>query len=206
MTTSDRPDQPGEDPSGTGTNTPDSGTAGSRRARPPAPARSEAARLPLRAGAMLLLAIAVVFTGLGWHSAATGDSDPGAGLEAAQSRQPTSSAPATTTPGGAETSASSSQSSSVDPDRPRVCIFNAGIVGGLGQTYRKLVDDAGWTTATPSNLQSASITENTIFYTATQQEYADQLAEELGGDISVDPRPSAFSQCQGGLVLIVVTR
>ena len=28
-------------------------------------------RLPLRAGAMLLFAVAVVFIGLGWHSAAT---------------------------------------------------------------------------------------------------------------------------------------
>jgi hypothetical protein len=156
---------------------------------------------------MLLLAIAVVFTGLGWHSAATGGSDPEAGLEAAQSRQPTSSSSATTASTAANTSGtSSSTSTSVDPDRPRVCIFNAGTVGGLGQTYRKLVDDAGWTTVTPSNLQSASITENTIFYGAAQQEYADQLAEELGGDISVDQRPAAFSQCQGGLALVVVTR
>jgi hypothetical protein len=151
---------------------------------------------------MLLLAIAVVCIGLGWHSAVTDDSDPEAGLEAAQSRQPSSSAP----PPPASTSATSSTSTSVDPDRPRVCIFNAGTVGGLGQTYRKLVDDAGWTTATPANLQSASITENTIFYTPAQQEFADQLAEELGGDISVDPRPSAFDQCQGGLPLIVVSR
>jgi hypothetical protein len=151
---------------------------------------------------MLLLAIAVVCIGLGWHSAASGDSDPEAGLEAAQSRQPSTSAPAPP----ATTTGSSTTSTSADPDRPRVCIFNAGTVGGLGQTYRKLVDDAGWTTATPGNLQSASITENTIFYTATQQEYAEQLAEELGGDISVDPRPAAFDQCQGGLPLIVVTR
>jgi hypothetical protein len=150
---------------------------------------------------MLLLAIAVVCIGLGWHSAVTADSDPEAGLEAAQSRQPSSSTPAPTA-----TTSGSSTSTSADPDRPRVCIFNAGTVGGLGQTYRTRVDDAGWTTATPGNLQSASITENTIFYTPAQQEFADQLAEDLGGDISVDPRPSAFDQCQGGLPLIVVTR
>ena len=39
-------------------------------------------RLPLRAGAMLLFAVAVVFVGLGWHSAATSGNDPEKALEA----------------------------------------------------------------------------------------------------------------------------
>ncbi|WP_246833601.1 LytR C-terminal domain-containing protein [Williamsia sp. 1138] len=166
--------------------------------------KSEPPHLPFRAGAMLLLAIAVVFIGLGWHSAATGDSDPEAGLEAAQSRQATSSSSEAPTQSSTTTSASTSRS--VDPDRPQVCVFNAGAIGGLGQTYARQVEDLGWDTATPANLQSASITENTVFYSAGQQDAAEQLAEDLGGDVSVDPRPSAFDQCPRGLPLIVVTR
>jgi hypothetical protein len=157
---------------------------------------------------MLLIAIAVVFIGLGWQSAADSDSDPEAGLEAAQSRQSTSAAPDSAAPESSvatSTSASSTTSSSVDPSKPQVCVFNAGTVSGLGQTFTKKVDVLGWETAEPGNLQSASITENTIFYTPRQKAAAEQLAEDLGGDVSVDPRPSAFSQCQGGLALIVVT-
>ncbi|WP_020105291.1 LytR C-terminal domain-containing protein [Nocardia sp. 348MFTsu5.1] len=158
---------------------------------------------------MLLIAIAVVFIGLGWQSAANSDSDPEDGLEAAQSRQSTSAAaPESAAPASsvaASTSASPTTSSSIDPSKPQVCVFNAGTVSGLGQTFTKKVDVLGWETAEPGNLQSASITENTIFYTPRQKAAAEQLAEDLGGDVSVDPRPSAFSQCQGGLALIVVT-
>lgn len=166
--------------------------------------KSEPPHLPLRAGAMLLLAIAVVFIGLGWHSAATGDSDPEAGLEAAQSRQPTSSSSEAPAPSSA--TSRTSTSASVDPDRPQVCVFNAGAIGGLGQTFAREVEDLGWDTATPTNLQSASITENTVFYSSGQQDAAEQLADDLGGDVSVDPRPSAFDECPRGLPLIVVTR
>lgn len=166
--------------------------------------KSDPPHLPLRAGAMLLLAIAVVFIGLGWHSAATGDSDPEAGLEAAQSRQPSSSQVESVAPTSASTSTSTS--ASVDPDRPAVCVFNAGTISGLGQTYTRRVEGLGWATETPANLQSASITENTVFYSAGQQQEAEQLAEDLGGDVSVDPRPSAFDDCADGLPLIVVTR
>ncbi|PXW29058.1 UNVERIFIED_CONTAM: LytR cell envelope-related transcriptional attenuator [Williamsia faeni] len=159
---------------------------------------------------MLLIAIAVVFIGLGWQSAANSDSDPEDGLQAAQSRQSTSAAaPESAAPESsvaASTSASpTTMSPSVDPSKPQVCVFNAGTVSGLGQTFTKKVDVLGWKTAEPANLQSASITENTIFYTPRQKAAAEQLAEDLGGDVSVDPRPSAFSQCQGGLALIVVT-
>lgn len=183
---------------------------------PESPTRRENPHLPLRAGAMLLLSVAVVFIGLGWHSAATGDSDPEAGLQAAQSRQSTSvvapssaqQAPATgaTSAPVTTTSARPSTSVSADASRPEVCVLNAGTVSGLGQTFTKKVQDLGWETAEPTNLQSASITENTIFYTARQRAAAEQLAEDLGGNVSVDPRPSAFSQCPGGLPLIVVTR
>lgn len=166
--------------------------------------KSDPPHLPLRAGAMLLLAIAVVCIGLGWHSAVTGDADPEAGLEAAASRQPSSSQVESAAP--TSTSTSTSTSASVDPDRPEVCIFNAGTISGLGQTYKKRVEDLGWATATPTNLQSASITENTVFYTSGQQQEAEQLAEDLGGEVSVDPRPAAFDECSDGLPLIVVTR
>lgn len=172
--------------------------------------KSDPPHLPFRAGAMLLLAIAVVCIGLGWHSAATGDSDPEAGLEAAQSRQPSSSQ--TQQPAESQASestsgsTSASTSTSVDPDRPEVCVLNAGTISGLGQTFTKKIKDLGWATDTPANLQSASITENTVLYSSGQQKDAEQLADDLGGEVSVDPRPSAFTECADGLPLIVVTR
>ncbi|GAC70046.1 LytR C-terminal domain-containing protein [Gordonia soli] len=155
-------------------------------------------RLPLRAGAMLLLAVAVVFIGLGWHSAATGDEDPEAGLEAAQSRVSAS----TPTSSAAATSAASSENSSTK----RLCVFNAGSVAGLAGEVTDELKAKGYRTASPGNISSGTITENTVFYDDGDKTDADKVAGDLGDDTSVDPRPSSFTQCTDGIPVIVVTR
>ena len=73
--------------------------------------------LPLRAGAMLLLAVAVVFFGLGAHHLATsGDSDaPAPTTTVAHGRAALTSAPTTT----------------VEASSTQVCVVNAGSVSGL---------------------------------------------------------------------------
>ncbi|GAB88264.1 LytR C-terminal domain-containing protein [Gordonia rhizosphera] len=152
----------------------------------------EPSRLPLRAGAMLLLAVAIVFVGLGWHSAATSGDNPEKGLEEAQ-RQVATTAPAST-------------SAKASADKPRVCVYNAGTIAGLAGDITDELKAQGFETATPGNLSTSSITENTIFYDDGQKAQAEVVAEALGGDASVDPRPSSFTRCSTGIPVIVVSR
>ncbi len=168
-------------------------------------------RLPYRAGAMLLLAVAIVFVGLGWHSAASSDSNPEAQLQAAAASE--SSSPSTTaSPSSPSSSAATSGTpgaageSSASASGPLVCVFNAGTVTGLAVEVTDELKSKGYRTSAPGNLTTSSITENTVFYTASQRAQAQQIASDLGGGASIDARPSAFTQCRGGIAVVVLTR
>lgn len=153
-------------------------------------------RLPLRAGAMLLLAVAVVFFGLGAHRLATsGDSDSPAPTQSAPAptvAQPTTSAPTTTT---------------VDASSTRVCVVNAGSVSGLAGSVTQQLKAKGYKTAEPENMTSSSLSENTIFYRSGDEAAAKQIATELGGGYSVESRPSSSTlpSCTDGVLVIAIT-
>ncbi|ASR01436.1 LytR C-terminal domain-containing protein [Gordonia rubripertincta] len=147
-------------------------------------------RLPLRAGAMMLFAVAVVFIGLGWHSAATSGSEP-------QATETT----ATATP----TPASTTSSTSAVTTTKRVCVINAGQVSGLASDVSDLLKEKGYTMAQPGNYTAGGFSENTIFYDSdSDKAQAEELAEALGGTVSVEERPSSFTRCKGGVPVIVV--
>ncbi|WP_366943429.1 LytR C-terminal domain-containing protein [uncultured Williamsia sp.] len=168
-------------------------------------------RLPLRAGAMLLLAVAIVFVGLGWHSAARSDSSPEAQLQAAAASE--SASPSTTAaPSSSSTSPSTSGTagaageSGASASSPLVCVYNAGTITGLAVEVTDALKAKGYRTSAPGNLSTSSITENTVFYTASQRAQAQQIADDLDGGASIDARPSAFTQCRGGIAVVVLTR
>lgn len=167
-------------------------------------------RLPLRAGAMLLLAVAIVFVGLGWHSAASSDSNPEAELQAAaasSSSTPSSAAASSTTGGTGSTGPSGAAGeSSASASGPLVCVFNAGTITGLAVEVTDALKAKGYRTSAPGNLSTSSITENTVFYTPSQRTQAQQIASDLDGGASIDARPSAFTQCRGGIAVVVLTR
>lgn len=151
-------------------------------------------RLPLRAGAMLLLAVAVVFVGLGWHSAATSGQSPEEGLRDAEASVATTSAPAT----------SSATTSAGDA---RLCVINAGSISGLASEVTDELKAKGFTTADPANYNGGSFTENTILYRdSSQKAEAQKVATALGSDASVEQRPTSFTMCRDGIAVVVVTR
>ncbi|MBJ7289280.1 LytR C-terminal domain-containing protein [Williamsia sp.] len=167
-------------------------------------------RLPFRAGAMLLLAVAVVCIGLGWHSAVTTTSSPEADLRAAAASS-SASAAAPSTSASTSASASGAGSSSTDPSSsstagPLACVYNAGSISGLAVEVTASLKSKGWRVAEPGNLQSASITENTVFYPSALESEADRLVSDLGNDATADLKPSSFTQCRGGLAVVVITR
>ena len=167
-------------------------------------------RLPLRAGAMLLLAVAIVFVGLGWHSAATSDSNPEAQLQAAaasSSATPgTTAAPSTSSTASSTGTPGAAGESSASASSPLVCVFNAGTITGLAVEVTDALKAKGYRTSAPGNLSTSSITENTVFYTPSQRTQAQQIASDLDGGASIDARPSAFTQCRGGIAVVVLTR
>lgn len=154
-------------------------------------------RLPLRAGAMLLFAVAIVFIGLGWHSAATSGNDPEAALQAAQA-----SAPATTSSAPASSTAAASD--------VKICVVNAGQIAGLAGEVADQLKEKGFTTQKPSNYTRGGFSENTIVYSeADQKDEAQKIADALSGDASVESRDnlgSSFAPCQGGIAVVVVSR
>jgi hypothetical protein len=165
-------------------------------------------RLPLRAGAMLLLAVAIIFVGLGWHSAVTTDSSPEADLRAAAASATTSTSATPSTSASPRVGAPSASAgeSSASASGPLVCVFNAGTISGLAVQVTDELKSKGYRTSAPGNLATSSITENTVFYTSSQRTQAQQIASDLSGGASVDVRPSAFTQCRGGIAVVVLTR
>lgn len=156
---------------------------------------------------MLLFAVAVVFIGLGWHSAATSGNDPKKDLAAVeQSTEAGSGAEAASDTSAPSESTPSSTSAAPRANTPRVCVFNAGTVTGLAKEVSDELEDQGFRMAEPGNLSTSSITENTLFYEDGDKAAADRVADALAGEVSVEERPSTFTNCADGLALIVVTR
>lgn len=154
---------------------------------------------------MLLVAIAVVFIGLGIHQLTTSGDDPEAGLKAAgQAAQSESAANKPTESAPAETSESKAPADTANA--PELCVLNAGNVTGLASEVAKTLTDSGYKVAETANLSTASVSENTIFYTADQEDAAKKLAEAVPGGAELDPRPDAFTRCLGQLAVVVVSR
>lgn len=156
-------------------------------------------KLPFRAGAMLLLALAVVFFGLAWHSAASGDDDPEQKLAEAGAKMPAASV-------STSAEATTTTSSGGSAETPPLCVFNAGTVSGLASEVTTTLEDAGFEVSDPGNLSTSSITENTVFYDSGDRSAAQKVAKALGGSVSVEARPDSFTDCSDGMPVIVVTR
>lgn len=170
-------------------------------------AEKETNRLPFRAGAMLLAAIAVVCIGLGIHQLTSGGDDPEAGLKAAsQSAEAAAESEKQASPTTETSAASESNKPELAADTPVLCVLNAGKVTGLAADVSKELADQGYTVDETSNLQSASVSENTIFYTPDQEEAAKKVAELVPGGATLDERPDAFTRCLGQLAVVVVSR
>ncbi|QKT06128.1 LytR C-terminal domain-containing protein [Gordonia sp. X0973] len=156
----------------------------------------ETNRLPLRAGAMLLLAVAVVFFGLGIHHLTTsGDNDE--------------SAPATSAAVSAPVPAPASNTQAAPAASGKVCVVNAGEVSGLAGTVTRTLKEKGFTTAEPANLQSNSLNENTIFYHPGQEAVANEVNTALGGGYSVEQRSAGQTKlpaCTGGVLVVAVNQ
>ncbi|MFZ2509957.1 MAG: LytR C-terminal domain-containing protein [Gordonia sp. (in: high G+C Gram-positive bacteria)] len=157
--------------------------------------------LPLRAGAMLLLAVAVVALLLGIKSCSD------SGKETAHDKLAGQNVPTETAATSAAATSSAAGSSTAQASSITLCVINAGTAKGLAAEVSGELKSAGFTIGTePGNLSTATITENTVFYPAGQEDQAKQVAAAVPGGATTDERPSAFAPCAGEIAVIVVNK
>ncbi|WP_031939613.1 LytR C-terminal domain-containing protein [Prescottella defluvii] len=180
---------------------------------------------PLRALAMVLIALAILFAGLGAASLGGSDSDDAASEAAATTTSAPAAAPAavrtttaapvtTTTEVEATTTAVSSApvTSSVSATAPArvdksvpVRVFNNSTVSGLaGQTADELAAN-GWTVSETGNYSYGLIQKTTVYYgdTAAEKQAAQALAAELG--VTAEPRFAGIASASPGVIVIVTS-
>ncbi|WP_245718487.1 LytR C-terminal domain-containing protein [Nocardia miyunensis] len=171
--------------------------------------------LPLRALAMVLIAVAIVFAGLGAMSLTQSQADSSASSDSATT---TSAQAATTSAQAAAASTSHSASSSaaatttttttttaagaVDKSIPVRVLNNSTVAGLAAKTKTKLTAN-GWNVTGTGNYASGVLSKTTVFYENSphQQATAQAIASQLGG--IAQPRTSALSGSAPGIIVIV---
>ncbi|MFD7844324.1 LytR C-terminal domain-containing protein [Nocardia sp. NPDC059764] len=171
---------------------------------------------PLRALAMVLIALAIVFAGIGAMSLSSSDSsDSSAGstseaatTTAAQQNStqastppvaPASTAPATTTTAAAPTTTAAA---GVDKSLP-VRVYNNGTVAGLAKKTGDQLSGEGYNITEVGNYPGGVIPKTTVYYGSSpkEQALAKAIAAELG--CAAEPRFPGISDSPTGVIVIV---
>ncbi|WP_137145869.1 LytR C-terminal domain-containing protein [Mycolicibacterium sp. CR10] len=147
----------------------------------------ESSGLPLRAMVMVLLFLGVVFLLVGFQ-AMGGDGDNDADSSIGSST--VASAPATTT-------------TSAEPARPDVRVFNISETEGAAETTANRLREAGWNVTETGNLALPDTTVTTVYFSDAPGEQ--QAAEEVGRllEAPVAPRVPPLIEQPPGVVVAV---
>lgn len=175
---------------------------------------------PLRALAMVLIALAIVFAGIGAMSLSSSDSsDSSAGstseaatTTAAQQNStvagtpsvvPGTIAPTTTTAAPTTTAAATtSGAAGVDKSLP-VRVYNNGTVAGLAKKTGDQLSGEGYNITEVGNYPGGVIPKTTVYYGSSpkEQALAKAIAAELG--CAAEPRFPGISDSPTGVIVIV---
>ncbi len=141
---------------------------------------------------MVLIALAILFAGLGFASLAGSDSEE------------TTTASVTTTI-TTTTTTSTTTPESADARSVSVQVFNNSDVTGLAAETATRLTDLGWTVSETGNFSDSDISETTVYYgtSAAEQEAATEIAAQLG--VSAAPRIPGIEDLSPGVIVIVTT-
>jgi hypothetical protein len=180
----------------------------------------------LRAIAMVLIALAILFAGLGAASLGGSDSSESAPVAettaaptttatttasaAAQAaRTTTTAAPAVTTTTSAAapttTSGAAAAAGAVDKSVP-VRVFNNSNVSGLAAETANELTSSGWSVSETGNYSYGLIQTTTVYYgnTAAEKQAAQAIAAELG--VPAEPRFTGIASASPGVIVIVTSK
>ncbi|MEU4340173.1 LytR C-terminal domain-containing protein [Nocardia sp. NPDC023852] len=165
---------------------------------------------PLRALAMVLIALAIVFAGLGamsLSSSETGDTDAsGTSPSATSSATAAPQVPAGTTvskaTNAAPTSAGTTTTTAAGRSVP-VRVLNNSMIAGLAAKTANQLSANGWTIAETGNYPGTNIAKTTVYYGTSpgDRDAARAIADEIGADVA--PKSSAIGDSAPGVTVIV---
>ncbi|MGW4354830.1 LytR C-terminal domain-containing protein [Nocardia sp. NPDC004582] len=174
---------------------------------------------PLRALAMVLIALAIVFAGIGAMSLSSSDSsDSSAGstsqaatTTAAQQNStqaatppmvPSTLAPTTTTATTTTAAPTTTTAAGVDKSVP-VRVYNNGTVAGLAKKTGDQLSGEGYNITEVGNYPNGVIPKTTVYYGSSpkEQALAKAIAAELG--CAAEPRFPGISDSPTGVIIIV---
>ncbi|MEU4838769.1 LytR C-terminal domain-containing protein [Nocardia testacea] len=172
---------------------------------------------PLRATAMVLIALSIVFAGLGAMSLSSADSESSDNAEStaaspttalAAPRATTSVAAAPTTPAaesGTTTAAAPTTTAAaggVDRSAP-VRVLNNSMVAGLASTTANELTARGWTNTSTGNYAATTLENTTVYYGPAPADEA--TAAAVAADIGATTAPMIPGLGDGSGVVVVVT-
>lgn len=179
---------------------------------------------PLRAIAMVLIALAILFAGLGAASLGGSDSDevateassttttsvaaaPAAARTTTAAPTTTAAEPTTATSTATATSTTSSAattSARVDKSVP-VRVFNNSTVSGLAAQTADELTSGGWNISETGNYSYGQIQTTTVYYgsSASEKAAAQAIAAELG--VKAEPRFDGIQSASPGVIVIVTS-
>lgn len=177
---------------------------------------------PLRALAMVLIALAIVFAGLGAMSLSSSEADDSTVAESTDAtsaaptttaaRVTTSAASATTT--AETTTATTAPTTTAAPTTPApppaaavdrtvpVRVLNNSVVAGLASRTASQLQADGWTNVSSGNYASGNIAKTTVYYgdSPGEREAALAIAQELGAP--AEPKSTGVDQGAGVVVIL----
>ncbi|WP_027498474.1 LytR C-terminal domain-containing protein [Rhodococcus sp. JG-3] len=166
---------------------------------------------PLRALAMVLISLAILFAAVGALSLTGSDSEDAAAeapAAATTAAAPVAQAPGTQAPAAQAPAASSTTSSAATTSRAaadvEVRVLNNSNVSGLAAGTASTLTAEGWTVAETGNFSEAQFAQTAVYYgTDTgEQQAAQTIATQLG--IPAEPKPSSLESTAG--VVVIVTQ
>jgi hypothetical protein len=152
---------------------------------------------PLRALAMVLIALAIVFAGLGAMSLSNSGADAAEGAEQTETTTssvlaqapvttvapPTTSADEDTDSTETSTPTTTESTSTVDHS-VSVRVLNNSLIIGLAASTATELTSAGWTNVSTGNYEGTNLTTTTVFYGAGDKAAATAIAAEVGGTVA----------------------
>ncbi|MEU1954596.1 LytR C-terminal domain-containing protein [Nocardia rhamnosiphila] len=171
---------------------------------------------PLRATAMVLIALSIVFAGLGAMSLSSADSESSDNAEStaassttalAAPRAGTTTAAAPTTAAvesGTTTAAPSTTAAAGGVDRSApVRVLNNSMVAGLASTTANELTARGWTNTSTGNYAATTLENTTVYYGPAPADEA--TAAAVAADIGATTAPMIPGLGDGSGVVVVVT-
>ncbi|MGW6377606.1 LytR C-terminal domain-containing protein [Rhodococcus sp. NPDC055112] len=178
---------------------------------------------PLRAFAMVLIALAIAFAGIGAMALSGDDSGSeqpetttssvaratGNGAASVTSARPPAAAtsarpPAAITPTTAAAATTTTTAPVQDKSAVPVRVLNNSTVSGLAAQTARTIESDGWTVGETGNYSDGSVSSTTVYYSASspaEKAAAMEIAETLG--VSAEPRFPGITSASPGVIVIV---